>query len=153
MYNKMAIESPPPPPPLIIIYIYLKCTYYVHMSFNFVNIITGFFWQLYCQRFNSLGPRNAIWRWRSWSTLVKVMACCLTAPSYYLNRCWLIISKVMWHSSEDIIKRRFEDTNQESKIENYIFKIILRSPRGQWVKRLVSRLCPVHSPGHCWSVR
>ena len=57
----------------------------------------------------SLGPSDAIWRW---STLVQVMACCLTAPSHYLNQCWLIISKVLWHSSEDIIMRRFEDINQ-----------------------------------------
>ena len=49
---------------------------------------------------NSLGHSDAIWRWRSWSTLVQVMACCLTAPSHYLNQCWLIISKVQWHSSE-----------------------------------------------------
>ena len=62
--------------------------------------------------FNSLGPSDAIWRWRPWSTLVQVMACCLTAPSHYLNQCWLIISKVLWHSSKDIIIRRFEDTNQ-----------------------------------------
>ena len=61
---------------------------------------------------NSLGPSDAILRWKSWSTLVQVMASCLTAPSHYLNQCWLIISKVMWHSSEDIIIRRFEDTNQ-----------------------------------------
>ena len=60
------------------------------------------------------------------------MACCLTAPSHYLNQCWLIINKVMWHSSEDIIIRTFEDTNQWSKIENYIYKMALRSPRGQW---------------------
>ena len=26
------------------------------------------------------------------STLVQIMACCLTAPSHYLNPCWLIIS-------------------------------------------------------------
>ena len=32
--------------------------------------------------FNSLGPGDTIWRWRSWSTLVQVMACCLTAPSH-----------------------------------------------------------------------
>ena len=80
-----------------------------------------------------LGPSDAIWCWGSWSTLVQVMACCLTAPSHYLNHCWLVISKVLWHSSEDIIIRRFEDTNQQSKIENYIFKITLRFPRGQWV--------------------
>ena len=61
---------------------------------------------------NSLGPNEAICRWRSWSTLVQVMACCLTAPRHYLNQCWRIISKVLWHSSEDIIVRRFEDTTQ-----------------------------------------
>ena len=47
---------------------------------------------------NSLWPRNAIRRHRSGSTLAQVMACCLTAPSHYLNQCWLIISKVPWHS-------------------------------------------------------
>ena len=78
--------------------------------------------------FKSLGPSDVIWHWRSWSTLVQALACCLTAPSHYLNQCWLIIGKVLWHSSEDIIIRRFE-----SKIENYIFKITSRSPRGQWV--------------------
>ena len=47
--------------------------------------------------FNSLWPSDAIWRHRSGSTLVQG---------------WLFISKVLWHSSEDIIIRRFEDTNQ-----------------------------------------
>ena len=60
----------------------------------------------------TLGPNDAIWRQRSRSTLVLVMAYCLMAPSHYLNQCWPIISKVLWHSSEDIIIRRFEDTNQ-----------------------------------------
>ena len=49
---------------------------------------------------------------RSGSTLAQVTACCLTAPSHYLNQCWLIISKVLWHSSKNIIIRRFEDTSQ-----------------------------------------
>ena len=61
---------------------------------------------------NSLRPSDAIWRHRSGSTLAQVMACCLTALSHYLNQCWLIISKVLWHSSEGIIMRRSEDTNQ-----------------------------------------
>ena len=73
----------------------------------FVNVV----WKMaailsrpqYVSRFmslNSLGPSDAIWHWRSWSTLVQVMACCLTAPSHYLNQCWLIITKVQWCSSE-----------------------------------------------------
>ena len=77
-----------------------------------INVAKLLFLVEYAQWINSLGPSDAIWRSRSWSTLVKVMACCLTAPSHYLNQCWLIISKVLWHSSEDIIIRKFEDTNQ-----------------------------------------
>ena len=50
--------------------------------------------------FNSLWPSDAIWQYRSGSTLVQVMACCLTAPSHYLNQCWLIISKIQRHSAE-----------------------------------------------------
>ena len=42
----------------------------------------------------SLRPSDTIWRHRSGSTLAHVMACCLTAPSHYLNQCWLITSKV-----------------------------------------------------------
>ena len=49
---------------------------------------------------NSLRPSDAIWPHRSGSTLAQVMAFCPTTPSHYLNQCWLIISKVLWHSSE-----------------------------------------------------
>ena len=49
--------------------------------------------------FNSLWPCDAIWRQSSGSTLVWLMACCLRAPSHHLNQCWLVISKVQWHSS------------------------------------------------------
>ena len=34
-----------------------------------------------------------IWWYRSWSTLAQVMACCLIAPSRYLNPCWLIVNQ------------------------------------------------------------
>ena len=54
---------------------------------------------------NSLGPSDAIWRQRSGSPLAQVMACCLTAPSHYLNQCWLFISKVKWRSSKDNFTR------------------------------------------------
>ena len=32
------------------------------------------------------------------SSLVQVMACCLTASSHYMNQCWLIINEVLWKS-------------------------------------------------------
>ena len=40
---------------------------------------------------NSPWPGDAIWRHRSKSILVQVMACCLTAPSHCLHQCWLIV--------------------------------------------------------------
>ena len=61
---------------------------------------------------NSLWPGDAIWRHGTRSTLAQVMACCLTAPSHYLNQCWLIIGEVPWNASVGIIIRRCEDTNQ-----------------------------------------
>ena len=49
----------------------------------------------------SLWPSDAIWRQRSGSTLDQVMACCLTAPSLYLYKCWLNISEVQWQLPEN----------------------------------------------------
>ena len=37
--------------------------------------------------FNSLWPSDDIWQQGSRSTLVQAMACCLMAPSHYLNQC------------------------------------------------------------------
>ena len=45
----------------------------------------------------SLAPGEAIWRRRNWSTLVEVMACCLTATSHFRNICWLTINEIPWH--------------------------------------------------------
>ena len=49
---------------------------------------------------NSLWPSDVIWRHRSGSLFAQVMACCLTAPSHYLNQCWLIINEIPWRSPE-----------------------------------------------------
>ena len=37
---------------------------------------------------------------RTWSTFVQIMACCLTAPSHYLNQCRLITTENLWHLPE-----------------------------------------------------
>ena len=62
-----------------------------------------------------------IWHHGSYSTLVQVMACCLTAPSHCLNQCWLVICIVLYNSPT---------------FENYTFKIKTTSRRGQWVNFL-----------------
>ena len=50
--------------------------------------------------FNSLWFSDVIWRRRSGSALARVRARCLMTPSHYLHQCWLLISKVPWHSPE-----------------------------------------------------
>ena len=63
------------------------------------------------RRVNSLGPGDAK-RWQRYgSTLDQVMACCLTAPSHYLNQCRLI-SEIQWHSSEDNFTIDTSDINR-----------------------------------------
>ena len=56
---------------------------------------------------DSLGPNDAVWWQRSWSTLAQVMACCLTAPSHYLKQCWFAVSKIHWHSFESVFYQKF----------------------------------------------
>ena len=70
---------------------------------------------------------------RSGSTLAQVMACCLTAPSHCLNQYWLIISKVQWHSSECNFRRDTSAISHWNQLQNYLPKILFKSPRGQWV--------------------
>ena len=60
-------------------------------------------------KYHPLLLSNATWQQRTESTLVQIMACCLTAPSYYLNQrwwIWLIISEVLWHSHEGHITEK-----------------------------------------------
>ena len=60
---------------------------------------------------------------RCGSTLsVQVMAWCLTAPSHYLNQCWLIIWCVPWHSHESNFTSVLE-LNLKHVFRNYTFKI------------------------------
>ena len=68
---------------------------------------------------------DAIWHQGSRSTLVQVMACCLTAPSHYLNHCWLTVSKVQSHSSEGNFTIDTSAVNHWIYLENYLPKISL----------------------------
>ena len=87
---------------------------------------------------NSLRPSDAIWRQWSWTTLAQVMACCLMAPSHYLNQCWLIIRGVLWHTSESSFAGIAQGIDSGYEFEKYILKNIFKSPRGQWVNIVFS---------------
>ena len=60
----------------------------------------GGLWRWRDSHFNSLWHGDVIWRHKPGSSSSHVMACCLTAPSHYLNQCWLIISEIQWKSHE-----------------------------------------------------
>ena len=96
---------------------------------------------------NLLWPSDIIWQHEFGSTLDQVMACCLMAPSHYLNQCWLIISEVQWHSSGCNFTRDTSGFSHWNYLENYFSKILFKSPRGQWVN--CDQCCLTGSQGYC----
>ena len=69
---------------------------------------------------------NSLWssatlRHRFGSTLVQVTACCLTAPSHYLDQCWLLIREVLWLSPKSNFKGTAIATFRYNESENYTF--------------------------------
>ena len=82
---------------------------------------------------NTLWPGD-ITRWHGFtSTLALVMAYYQTAPSHYLNLYWLFINEVLWHSPASHFKGSAQATILHIEFENYTFRIIATSSRGQWV--------------------
>ena len=84
---------------------------------------------------NSLWLCDAIWWHRSWSILVQVMACCLTAPSHYLNQLLHFISKILYHLPVSNFTLSAQTTILHNEFENYNSRTIATSPRGQWVNQ------------------
>ena len=55
---------------------------------------------------NSLRLSDAIWHNKYWSTLYYVTACCVIAPSHYINHCWLVINWTLNKIKKKTKKRR-----------------------------------------------
>ena len=73
------------------------------------------------------------------------MACCLTAPSHYLNQCWLVIKDVLWLAPESNFTRR---AIKYSQIHNMCSEIT-------FLKLLphIPQTPSVHTLGVCISLR
>ena len=96
----------------------------------------------------SLWPSGAMKQQRSGSTLTQVMACCLTAPSHYLNQCWLIISEVKWHSFESNIMRYLSHQSFDSWFSNATWR---HSPELTLAQVMAFCLkAPSHYLNQCW---
>ena len=57
------------------------------------------------------------------SSMVQVMACCLMAPSHYLNQCWFIVNQIprnelLWNLTKDI-KLFIQENTSENVISNW----------------------------------
>ena len=86
--------------------------------------------QLLYKLYNSVWSSDTVRRHRIWLALVQAMACCLTAPSHYLNQCWLMINEVLWHSPEINFTGNTQDIYPRYASESYSeFKITATSPR------------------------
>ena len=70
--------------------------------------------------FTALWPSDAIWRHRFGSTLTSVMACCLTAPSHYLNQCWpMFTNGALWQEVFMIDEKRGSKIRYYYNMVNY----------------------------------
>ena len=86
---------------------------------------------------NSLWPSVAIWWHRSGTTLAQVMACCLTAPSHYLNQHWLLIIGFCGIHMRAILQRVTKVTILYNKFEKYTFKITATPSRVRWANTTI----------------
>ena len=71
---------------------------------------------------NPLWYSDAIWQLRSGSTLAKLTVCCLTAPSHYLNQCWLINLLRGMHQraiSQEVLKNSICNINEKFTLLKY----------------------------------
>ena len=75
---------------------------------------------------NPFWPRDKIWRQRSWSTLARVIAWCLTAPSNYQTN---VDYSVARFCGIHYFTASSPATIQCDKITNYPFKISDKSHR------------------------
>ena len=73
--------------------------------------------------FNSLWPSDAIWWHRSGSALAQVMACCLAAPSHYLNQCWLIINEFFGIYLRDSPESSFQRSTHDINLLRWAWKL------------------------------
>ena len=62
------------------------------------------------------------------------MACCRTAPSHYLNQCWLLILEVLWHLPRSIFAACAEASILYNEFKNYTctYRITATSRVSEW---------------------
>ena len=94
-----------------------------------IRLLLNFFSPSFTE-INLLWPSEAIWWDRSGSTLAQVMACCLTAPSHYLNQCRLITNRVLCHSPKTNFTKIAQNIISWNEFEKYSCKNYMHISQG-----------------------
>ena len=87
---------------------------------------------------------NSLWsidatRWQRYgSTLTYVIACCLMAPSHYLNQCWIISVSCGIHL-RTVSQKQLMNLIQNMCSKIVLFKNTTTFPRNQWVNILQNK--------------
>ena len=71
-----------------------------------------------------LWPSGVIWWHKSRSTLAQLMACCLMAPSHYLNQCWPIINEFRGIHYKPISQKVLEISIPNMSLKNTLTKLL-----------------------------
>ena len=117
-------------------------------------------WRPFCLGLNVLTHWPLVMLYdRTLSVKFQIMAWCLTAPRHYLTQCGIIMTMVPWHLLECYIcqiylihspKGSFKGntwliSDWQNLLDNYIHRIIPRSPRGQDIPFLFNLELDFHS--------
>ena len=96
------------------------------------------YWNLEMRAFGTVPPDTdslwligALWCQGYWLTLVQLMACCLTVPSYQRDQCQLTTKEVLWNTFQGNVYLYTEHVNPRLCLKLGITAI---SYRGQWVQ-------------------
>ena len=75
------------------------------------------------------------------SILVQVMACCLMAPSHYLNQCSFVIVEVQWHLSDSNFARDTSVTSHNIHLNITLKKDKIKRTNNNNNWKSISRSC------------
>ena len=76
------------------------------------------------------------------------MASCRTAPSHYLNQCWLIINEVLWHSLDVSFTGNAEDIYPSYEFKNLrLYLNLISQCVNMWLAIILMNADPVD-----WSI-
>ena len=84
---------------------------------------------------DTLWPNDDIWRHRFGSTMAQVIACCLMAPSHYLNQCLILFDNLLWYSPQVNFWENAQGIYHWYELESYLLNIKTTWPCGHWFNK------------------